>query len=369
MKYPIQHLLGGDWTRLLAFAAGGNAEELVLGPGPDVSIEMPNYVESHPNNKCPRIVVIESPSKPQREKLQSLERLRFLCKGTITVFPFPALTPDLRTALRKPRKLFFEEMMPMMSPYYAYVGGREPQWLVEIEGSKRFARSAVVMMLYSDERGDKWVWTVWDQESQEWSFPGGNVNRVMDQTLLGTAEREWDEEVLGFPFAVARDASVHPIVLPFLPKAKSARFPVQVYVCCRATREFFLRTSASRFQFAIPPGALTNADEEQFRRLNADPEAKFVEHEWAAWTKFDGRLLQVPAYPGFGPKGDQVRWENPAVMRLNWGAIQEKIFGRPAFGGWRGKGNSQQDVGGKGKGKKAHGPTRRADHDDNWRSR
>lgn len=47
-------------------------------------------------------------------------------------------------------------------------------------------------MLYCED-GVNYLWHVWDadKEGGQWALVGGDVNRLEDKTLYGTAKREW----------------------------------------------------------------------------------------------------------------------------------------------------------------------------------
>ena len=287
VRYFLQDVLGGSWQDLLRLGAS-DAEDLIL-----------DRVESHVDKctdeairsmcffvsrgKCPLLLVIEHPTQLQCQVIRRVERLRFLCKGTATVFPYPELTSGLRKKLVS-AKLKVPDMLEILSPYYDFILSREPQWALDVQGRSFIARCAIVVMLFLGEQSD-FVWHVWDSENEggQWAFPGGDVCRVHDQSLLGTAEREWNEEVLGpgFAFNVVRSPDFEPIIIPFL-EGKSARYPVQPYVVARATTEFFQATQAQRYRFQVPPHAISKSGckEEDFRRLHTDPKATLVEHDW-----------------------------------------------------------------------------------------
>ena len=103
VRYFLQDVLGGSWQDLLRLGAS-DAEDLIL-----------DRVESHVDKctdeairsicffvsrgKCLLLLVIEHPTQLQSDVVRRVERLRFLCKGTATVFPYPELTSGLRKKL------------------------------------------------------------------------------------------------------------------------------------------------------------------------------------------------------------------------------------------------------------------------------
>ncbi|CAE7390274.1 unnamed protein product [Symbiodinium natans] len=352
IKYFLDDMYGGHWqsVRLLLKRAADASEDLVLEmPQSQTSQDIGEAIESMKviisRGKCPRFVIIEAPSQLQRDLIYSVERLRFMCKGTATVFPYPSLTDNFKQKLRS-EKLSASDMLEVLSPYYDFVAEREPQWVC----AEKFARCAIIVMVFSKGQDD-FVWHVWDAENEggQWAFPGGDVNRVFDVDLCGTAEREWNEEVLGFDFNVARDNSIEPIVLPFL-ASKSARYPVQPYIYVKATPEFFEATQSSqveRFRFSLPPNAVLksrNMQVEDFRRFHTDPSVAFVEHEWGAWAKIemDGSQFIPPIHGDgeCGPRGTKVRWENVAALQQHWPEFALPLLGRShALGQVKGKGS------------------------------
>ncbi|CAE7284139.1 unnamed protein product [Symbiodinium natans] len=313
IKYFLDDVYGGHWesVRLLLKRAASASEELVLEmPQVQTSQEIGEAIESMKHifsrGKCPRFVVIEAPSQLQRDLIYGVERLRFKCNGTATVFAYPPLTDNLNLKKKlESGDLNASDMLKVLSPYYDFIAKREPQWMC----AERFARCAAVVMVFSKGQDD-FVWHLWDAEREggQWAFPGGDVNRAFDVDLCGTAEREWNEEVLGFDFNMARDISIDPIVLPFVPKSESARYPVQTYIYVRATPQFFEATQSpqgERFRFTLPPNAVLNSRNmrgEDARRFHTDPAVAFVEHEWGAWAKIgvDGSQLFPPIGEGSG---------------------------------------------------------------------
>ena len=142
----------------------------------------------------------------------------------------------------------------------------------------------------------------------------------VDGDLLGTAQREWNEEVLGFEFETIRDSRVEPVVLPYL-AGESARYPVQTYVVyVKATSKFVESTLAGgdRYQFELPQHSIRSSSRpgrHEYYRLNTDPTSVFVEHEWGVWAQITGDRREVPE--GQGPGGRKVRWENSQALKTH----------------------------------------------------
>ncbi|CAE7496318.1 unnamed protein product [Symbiodinium sp. CCMP2592] len=267
-----------------------------------------------------------------------------------------------------------ENGLEMVSPFYNdyTVTQKVPYAMRSIEeagGMFRLARCAAVVMLFSDERGD-FVWLVWEakiaptprsrarstprtwcethgirgakdlcgkrgigekNDGGQWGFPAGHVIRKVDGDLLGTAQREWNEEVLGFEFEASRDFRVQPVVLPFL-ASDSRQYPVQTYVYAKATSQFFESTLAGRdrFQFELPPNSIRSSSQpsnQDYRRLNTDPTSVFVEHEWGAWAQIKADGWEVPE--GQGPLGSTVDWENSQALKTHWPHIKEYVLSQP----------------------------------------
>jgi len=335
VKYVIEDLLR-DWTCLVELAAGSGGP-LVTDKSSHVEDDVRNAVLGMKSKsfmsvgKCPRIVVIEEPTETERKLLMQVQRLRFLCKGTVTVFPFPRLNCELRRHLQAPR-LNAADMLQVLSPYFNHVSSLEPQWLLDTDHGQKFARCAIIVMLFSNSHGD-FAWHLWDAENAggQWAFAGGDVNRVADRTLLGTGAREWDEEVLGFPFATVRDASVEPCVLPFI-AGVSARYPVQPYIYCRAKPCFFEATQGNRFGFELPADAVTKRSTPlELEMLHKDPSVKYVEHEWGTWAMIGPQqslIVSELGGSGSGPRETKVRRENPIALRAHWRTVEERVLGR-----------------------------------------
>ncbi|CAE7351206.1 unnamed protein product [Symbiodinium microadriaticum] len=363
VKYYLTDVLHDDWQGLLKLAAS-NIDPLILVPeevqlDPRTEDAIGSMYAKHiltPRKcKCPLILVIEQPTEMQRQLMYQVERLQFLCKGRATVFPYPELTRELRWKFQQ-KSLKAVDMLDLVSPYYDFVGEREPQWVHQILtvanppdlvspfynavaqtlknlrpieqaiDKSLFARCAAVVMLFSDERGD-FVWTVWDAENDggQWAFPGGDVIRKVDGDLLGTAQREWNEEVLGFEFETVRDSRVEPVVLPYL-AGESARYPVQTYVYAKATAEFFESTRAGRdrFRFEIPPHSVrysSRPGSDEYYMLNTDPTLVYVEHDWGVWSHIKADGPEVPK--GEGPPGRKVLWENVEALKVHRRHISE----------------------------------------------
>lgn len=114
----------------------------------------------------------------------------------------------------------------LMPLYFKTVGEKEPQWLVPAfqmttpppnvvigdllkeeevaknfgtAGSKLFARQVGVVLVYPVSAQHVYVLTVYqhnvDDKLQGWAFPGGTVDRAVDQTWAQAARREYEEEM------------------------------------------------------------------------------------------------------------------------------------------------------------------------------
>ena len=407
VKYYLTDVLRDDWQGLLKLAAS-NVDPLILVPeevqlDPHTEDAIWSMYAKHiltPRTskcKCPLILVIERPTEMQCQLMYQVERLQFLCKGRATVFPYPELTRELRWKFQQ-KSLKAVDMLDLVSPYYDFVGEIEPQWVHQVLTlantlelvspfynaiaqtlphrlrpiehaihKSLFARCAAVVMLFSDERGN-FVWLVWDAENDggQWAFPGGDVIRKVDGDLLGTAQREWNEEVLGFQFETVRDSRVEPVVLPYL-ACESARYPVQTFVYAKATAGFFESTRAGRdrFRLEMPPHSVrysSRLGREDYYMLNTDPTLVFVEHDWGVWAQIKADGPEVPQ--GEGPPSRKVRWENVEAVKTHWPHISEFISAQSPL-------LQTSKAKGKGKGKATRrsqgGADCAADEDDNWR--
>lgn len=285
VRYVVNDVLDGNWKRLLEHAAG-EGDPLFIGQTisdePVVQNELENmHAIKTKAQKCPCIVVVLRPSEEQRRLICRVQRLRFLCKGTVTVFPYPNMTAETES-LFTAHKLNAEQMMILVKPYYDHVVKLEPQWQLSTMNGPQFARCAIIVMLYSAIDGD-FAWHLWDAENEggQWSFAGGDVNRVADGNLFGTAAREWDEEVPGYPLSQVIDESAEPLLMSYI-AGKSARYPVQPYIYYRARQSFFeaTYTEGERVHFPVQPSTVTRfSSHSELCKLHTDRSVTFLEHE------------------------------------------------------------------------------------------
>ena len=154
---------------------------------------------------------------------------------------------------------------------------------------------------------------VWAHSLALFHFLVTSRQDLTDRDLTETACREWDEEVLGFPFSTVQHKHpvehVHPVR-----KLESVKFPVDTHVFVRVNDAFFEATSEGHCAAAKFPHIATldhpiyfksdgqpSPSDDQIRAYHAGVGTS-VEHEWFTWMpigsggalSFVDRSAQLP---------------------------------------------------------------------------
>lgn len=281
---------------------------------------------------------------PQRLVLQSLSKLRFLNGGHIRIWEAPsgANLDGGKPHVKSPKQVIElppEKVLLLTRAYHEQVCKTSPQWMVPLAavgavggtGGARAFVDHVTPCVVSVSDGIVLVFGVWSQATLTWGLPGGGVKLAEDCSFWGAARREWDEEVLGFPWADAVGVEL-PLTQDIQdPSGRTLAFFAQknaLYTAACAAYVF--ARSATPLLLGVPIGCVVqlplpdgkkllfehSMTDEERRLVHCSDEALLVEHETACWLRMDPVLGTF-----FSPDGRAVNRTQFAVFRKRPHAI------------------------------------------------
>ena len=289
-----------------------------------------------------------------RELLHTLTQLRFH-QGPIFVF-----TVNLRTVEAKDG-LTDESHEAVLMAYRELVNyGRPGVWDVSLSQRSLFVRCAVTCAVHYAE-GDLFLLVVWDPESKEFKYPGGDVLHLADDGLPSAARREFFEDGALTLVRALRDSSSNmPIEIggvdvqemrpfgisekdlaepePFnersfvyyydLGHINTARYQVIPYLFVKVTADFFRATFRAS---GATNGYLKEVDEAQFLTNKSNKalirqyhlgehHIPWLEHQKWGWAKSD-----VSGVPGEVFFVDELKDGDKKLSKLDKDLL-EQIF-------------------------------------------
>ena len=258
------------------------------------------------SERLPYMLYVPAPSVEEIEAVQRCAELRFIHGQRLAVFPYAGLPcpPPRKDATLEVKRT---NKRAWLQPFWDYSLQHRPAFVHsfgEGVGPERVvARNSMLSALHIDDATRQvHLFMVWadNKRDGEWCQPGGHVD-LSDRDLSDTARREWDEEVIGHPFATAQhlDPPTTPTIHA-VRKRNGVKFPVDTHVFVRVNDAFFKATAAGKAAAARFEGIdsleaplfVHSRDHapptpEQWRAYHAGIGGAIVEHEYYIWSTVD----------------------------------------------------------------------------------